>query len=204
MPGSFKDFWSVLTHTKQRKIPLPNFDLKENNYSCTEIGQSRAGIQMNLMTLLYRKNMFSSWHGVSVNRTDDRVWRRVYGIFAGSCSLDDVWGGSWAGGLAITQDSWFSCSPAARATAATALLGGPGHRLRSAPLSAACLTDREGRERSNLYCGTVAKQQRRWKKKNIWWLYNYTVNTVPPPPAFFLLFFLFIPFLSPPPLLFFW
>lgn len=117
------------------------------------------------MTLLYRKNMFSSWHGVSVNRTDDRVWRRVYGIFAGSCSLDDVWGGSWAGGLAITQDSSFSCSPAARATAATALLGGPGHRLRSAPLSAACLTDREGRERSNLYCGTVAKQQRRWKKK---------------------------------------
>lgn len=39
MPGSFKDFWSVLTHTKQRKIPLPNLDLKENNYSCTEIGQ---------------------------------------------------------------------------------------------------------------------------------------------------------------------
>lgn len=143
--------------------------------------------------------MFSSWHGVSVNRTDDRVWRRVYGIFAGSCSLDDVWGGSWAGGLAITQDSSFSCSPAARATAATALLGGPGHRLRSAPLSAACLTDRGEREVQPLLwhrCKTAAEME----KKNIWWLYNYTVNTVPPPPAFFfLLFFLFIPFLPPSP-----
>lgn len=144
--------------------------------------------------------MFSSWHGVSVNRTDDRVWRRVYGIFAGSCSLDDVWGGSWAGRLAITQDSSFSCSPAARATAATALLGGPGHRLRSAPLSAACLTDREGRERSNLYCGTVAKQQRRWEKKKTSddCIITQWIRSLPHQ-HFFLLFFLFIPFLPPSP-----
>lgn len=45
-------------------------------------------------------------------------------------------------------------------------------------------------------CKTAAEME---KKKNIWWLYNYTVNTVPPPPAFFLLFFLFIPFLPPSP-----
>ena len=64
-------------------------------------------------------------------------------------------------GLAIMPYSAVSCPPAARFTAATALLGGLGHRLQSAPLSAPCLTDREGRERSNLYCGTVAKQQRR-------------------------------------------
>lgn len=69
-----------------------------------------------------------------------------------------------AGGLANMQYSAVSCPPAVRAMAATALLGGLGHRLPSAPLSAARLTDREGRERSNLYCGTVAKQQRRRKK----------------------------------------
>lgn len=78
--------------------------------------------------------------------------------------MDDVWGGSWAGGLAITQDSSFSCSPAARATAATALLGGPGHRLRSAPLSAACLTDRGEREVQPLLwhrCKTAAEMEKK-------------------------------------------
>lgn len=67
--------------------------------------------------------------------------------------------------LANMQHSAVSCPPAVRAAAATALLGRPGHRLPSAPLSAARLTDREGGERSSLYCGSVAKQQRRWKRK---------------------------------------
>lgn len=58
-----------------------------------------------------------------------------------------------------------SCHPAVRATAATALLGGPGHRLLSAPLSAASLTDKTRSGRSNLYCGTIAKQQRSQEKK---------------------------------------
>ena len=70
-----------------------------------------------------------------------------------------------ASGPTNMQCAAVSCPPAVRAAAATALLGGPGHRLPSAPLSAACLTDRERRARSNLYCGTVAKQQRRRKKK---------------------------------------
>lgn len=67
-----------------------------------------------------------------------------------------------AGGLANMQYSAVSCPPAVRTAVATALLGGPGHRLQSVPLSAAFLTDRK---RSNLYCGTVAKQHRRRKKK---------------------------------------
>lgn len=54
-----------------------------------------------------------------------------------------------------------SCPPAARAKAATALLGGLGHRLLSAPLSAASLTDRVKRERPSLYCGTIAKKQKK-------------------------------------------
>lgn len=41
-----------------------------------------------------------------------------------------------AGGPANMQCSAVSCSPAVRAVTATALLGGPGHRLPSAPLSA--------------------------------------------------------------------
>lgn len=97
---------------------------------------------------------------ISVNRGDDGVltvhwrcirecvvWRRRVAVVGVS--------------LANMQYSAVSCPPAVRATASTALLGGLGHRLQSAPLSAARLTDREGRVRSNLYCGTVAKQQRR-------------------------------------------
>lgn len=80
-------------------------------------------------------------------------------------SLEEVVGRP-AGRPADMQYCAVSCPPAVRATAATALLGGPGHRLLSAPLSAASLTDRAGRERSNLYCGTIAKQQKN-RKKNI-------------------------------------
>ena len=71
-------------------------------------------------------------------------------------------------GLAIMRYSAVSCPPAVRFTTAIALLGGRGHRLLSAPLSAASLTDSEGRERSNFYYGTVAKQQKRGgeEKKN--------------------------------------
>ena len=143
---------------------------------------------MALMTLLCRKKMsLVAWIA--------SVWLMI-GCWGGVLKIYRS-GAVGTGGLANMQYSAVSCPPAVRATAATALLGGLGHRLPSAPLSAARLTDREGRERSNLYCGTVAKQQRRQKKqKNIWWLYNYTVNTVPPPTSifpFFLYSFLFFP-----------
>lgn len=111
---------------------------------------------MGLMTLLCRKKVslvarIASLWGV------EGVALEIYRGY----SLEEAVG---VGGLANMQYSAVSCSQAVRATAATALLGGPGHRLPSAPLSAACLTDRESRERSNLYCGTIAKQQKRRKK----------------------------------------
>lgn len=48
-------------------------------------------------------------------------------------------------------------SPAARARTVTSLLGGLGHHLLRAPLSAPSLTETV---RSNLYCGTLANQQK--------------------------------------------
>lgn len=102
-------------------------------------------------------DVFSCSACITVNWADDRVWRGVHWWYIGVL----VWKRWWAGDM---QHCAVSCPPAVRATAATALLGGPGHRLLSAPLSAASLTDRAGRERSNLYCGTIAKQQRSRKK----------------------------------------
>lgn len=69
-----------------------------------------------------------------------------------------------ADGLANMQYSAISCAPAVRAIVATPLLGGPGHRPLSAPLSASRLTDRERRERSNLYCSNVATAEKTKKK----------------------------------------
>lgn len=113
---------------------------------------------------MQEEDVFSCRDCIAVNRGDDGVLRGVYWRHIGVVVWKRRGVAVGAGGLANMQYSAVSCPPAVRAAAATALLGGPGHRLPSAPLSAACLTDRERRERSNLYCGTVAKQQKRRKK----------------------------------------
>lgn len=69
------------------------------------------------------------------------------------CNLEEVEGVCWT----TCSIALFLPPPTVRAAAATAILGGLGHCLLSAPLSASSLTDRERRERSNLYCGPTAK-----------------------------------------------
>lgn len=110
---------------------------------------------------MQEEDVFSCRDCITVNRGDDGVVRGVYRRYIRVVVWKRRGAAVKEGGLANMQYSAVSFPPAVRAMAATALLGGPGHRLPSAPLSALRLTDREGRERSNLYCGTVAKQQRR-------------------------------------------